>query len=311
MKKSKVSIVAPVFNEQECLEPFYEQVKAAALEIPRFDVEIVFVNDGSSDRSPEILSRIQQKDPAVKVLNFSRNFGHQAAIKSGLDHADGDAVIILDADLQDPPAYIPAFVQKWQENYDVVYAVRESRKGEGFLKKMTASLYYRLMKYLAHIDIPLDAGDFRLMSRRVVDVLRKFPERNLYLRGLTSWIGFKQTGILIARAPRFAGSTKYSWRKMIHLAWNGVTHFSFLPLQVATYLGVATSVLCLLWLSYALYVAVVLKIAVAGWTSLMIAVLFLGSLQLITLGILGSYVARNYDEARSRPLYIIESKQGF
>ena len=223
----------------------------------------------------------------------------------------GDAVVIIDTDLQDPPEAIAGMVEKWQQGFDVVYAVRAKREGESLFKKTTAALYYRLMKKIAHIDLPLDAGDFRLISRPVADVLRKIQEKNPYIRGLVSWVGFKQTGFLIQRQERFAGQTKYTLRKMLKLAWNGVTHFSFLPLQLSTFVGFVAALIAFVWMIQALYVSLVLHSATPGWTSLIIAVLFLGSVQLITIGIVGSYLARNYDESRSRPLYVLSDKKGF
>ncbi|HNX68432.1 MAG TPA: glycosyltransferase family 2 protein [Candidatus Omnitrophota bacterium] len=306
----KISIVAPVYNEEECLEEFFRKTLAVAKTLEE-EVEWIFVDDGSHDRSPEILNGLHREDSRVKVLVFSRNFGHQPAIKAGIDHATGDAVITIDADLQDPPEAIPDMIAKWKEGFDVVYAVRAERKGESFFKKTTASLYYRLMKRLTHIDMPLDTGDFRLISRPVADVLKQMTEKRPFLRGLISWLGFRQTGILITREARFAGKTKFSLLKMLQFAWSGITHFSFFPMHVATWIGLLTFVYCTIELIHTLYVSLVLKIAVPGWASLMVAILFLGSVQLITLGILGSYLARNYDESRNRPLYLIQKKEGF
>ncbi len=306
----KISIVAPVYNEEDCLAEFYRRTRVVA-DTLNDPVEWVFVNDGSSDRSSEILSELHRKDPRVKVLSFSRNFGHQPAIKAGIDHASGDAVITIDADLQDPPESISEMVAKWKEGYDVVYAVRVERKGETFFKKATAAFYYRLMKRLTHIDMPLDTGDFRLISRPVADALKQIKEKRPFLRGLISWLGFRQTGILITREARFAGKTKFSLFKMLQFAWSGITHFSFFPMQLATWIGFFTFLYCVAELIHTLYVTLILKIAVPGWASLMVAILFLGSVQLITLGILGSYLARNYDESRNRPLYLIQKKEGF
>ncbi len=306
----RISIVAPVYNEEDCLEEFYRRTRAVA-DALKEEVEWVFVDDGSTDRSPEILSDLHLKDPRVKVLSFSRNFGHQPAIKAGIDHATGDAVVTIDADLQDPPEAIAEMVAKWKEGYDVVYAVRIERKGESFFKKATAALYYRLMKRLTHIDMPLDTGDFRLISRPVADALKQIKEKRPFLRGLISWLGFRQTGISIKRDARFAGKTKFSLFKMLQFAWSGITHFSFFPMHLATWIGFFTFIFCLVELVHTLYVSLVLKIAVPGWASLMVAILFLGSAQLITLGILGSYLARNYDESRNRPLYLIRKKEGF
>lgn len=306
----KVSIVAPIYNEEDCLEEFYRRTKCAVASLSE-QVEWIFVNDGSTDGSEAVLSKLLRGDPRVKVISFSRNFGHQPAIKAGIDHAAGDAVVTIDADLQDPPEAIAEMVAKWKEGYDVVYAVRVERKGESFFKKSSAAFYYRLMKYLTRIDMPLDAGDFRLISRPVADALKQLTEKRPFLRGLISWLGFRQVGISIKRDARFAGKTKFSLLKMLQFAWSGITHFSFFPLHLATWIGFAALIFCFVAILHTLYVALVLKIAVQGWASLMVAILFLGSVQLITLGILGSYLARNYDESRNRPLYLIQKKEGF
>lgn len=307
---TKISVVGPVFNEEECIEEFHRSLSHVFKALP-CEAEFLFVDDGSRDRSIQILKKLRKNDPRVKILSLSRNFGHQIALKAGLDYAGGDAVILMDTDLQDPPEVIPRLLDKWQEGYDVVYAVREKRKGETLFKKVTAALYYRLMRSLADIEIPLDAGDFRLLSRRAADGLAALNEKTPYLRGLVSWMGFRQTGILIERAARLKGSTKFSLWKMLGFGWSGITHFSFLPLQLATIVGGVAALLCLLWVIHVLYVGLVLKIAVPGWSSIMIAVLFLGSVQLITLGILGSYLAKNYNETRRRPLYLIQESEGF
>lgn len=305
-----LSIVAPVFNEEGGIREFYRRLTGVlALLDPSY--EILFIDDGSTDGSLEILRQIRRENPRVKLLEFSRNFGHQIAVKAGIDHSAGDAVVILDTDLQDPPETIVPMLQKLREGFDVVYAVRAKRAGESFFKKMTAAAYYRLMKKIAHIDLPLDAGDFRMISRGVADAVRQIKERDPYIRGLVSWVGFRQTGILIDRQPRFSGQTKYTFQKMMKLAVNGIAHFSFLPLQLATFAGFVTALVAFLWMTQALYVGLVLHSTVPGWTSLIIAVLFLGSVQLITLGIIGGYLAKNYDETRSRPLYILRSKEGF
>ncbi len=305
-----ISMVAPVFNEEDCLEEFSRRLEET-IRLHGLHTEIIYVNDGSKDGSLEKLIEIRRKNHRVKILDFSRNFGHQIAVKAGIDHAQGKLIIVMDTDLQDPPEAIPELLAKWKEGFDVVYAVRMSRDGETLFKKWTAALYYRLIRKMAHVDIPLDAGDFRLITRRVADAVKEIKEKRPYLRGLISWIGFKQAGIPIHRPARFAGETKYPLTKMLQLAWNGVTHFSFLPLQISTFIGFLTSILCAVWIGFSLYASLVLHTAVPGWTSLMVAVLFLGSVQLITLGIIGSYLARNYDETRARPLYIVKSKEGF
>ncbi len=309
MSEFLLSIVAPVFNEEAGIEEFYRRLDDVLKE-HHLDAEILFIDDGSRDGSLAKLKGIRVKDTRVKILGFSRNFGHQIAVKAGIDHSIGDAVVIMDTDLQDPPEAIPELLAKHQEGFDVVYAVRASRQGETAFKKWTAHLYYRFIRKITQIDLPLDAGDFRLISRPVAETIKGIREKNLYLRGLISWVGFRQTGIPVHRQARYAGETKYSSRKMFQLAWNGITHFSFFPLQISTFIGFLASLICLAWIAQALYVSLVLHIAIPGWTSLMVAVLFLGGVQLITLGIIGSYLARNYDEARSRPLYILQSKEG-
>jgi polyisoprenyl-phosphate glycosyltransferase len=304
-----LSIIIPVYNEEACLPELVRRLEAVAA--PLGSYELVFINDGSKDGTLEGLRGLRKKNSRIRILDFSRNFGHQIAVKAGLDHSTGDYIVIIDADLQDPPEVIPQMVEKAKEGYDVVYAVRASREGESFLKKWTAEVFYKLLKSIAQVDIPTNTGDFRLMTRRAADVVRGLKEKNLYLRGLVSWIGFRQTGILIHREARFAGSTKYTWKKMFQLAWNGITNFSMLPLKFATYMGVFTTMVCAAWLLRALYVHFVLQETVPGWTSLMVAVLFLGGVQLLTLGILGSYLGKNFDESRGRPLYILRDKEGF
>ena len=310
MNRPALSLVVPVYNEELCLEEFFKRCSAMLSESGT-DAEFVFINDGSTDGSARLLKDLSRKDPSVRVIHFSRNFGHQIAIKAGIDHAQGRAVVIIDSDLQDPPEVIPDLIAKWREGYEVVFAMREKREGESWFKRWTAELYYRLMRRLAHVDIPLDSGDFRLIDERVADCLKNVHERNPYMRGLISWTGFRQIGIPIQRRARFAGHTKYSFKKMAQLAWNGITHFSFLPLQLCTVVGFLTALFSLLFIGQSLYAKFYLNTTVPGWTSIMIAVLFLGSVQLITLGIIGSYLGRIYDESRQRPLYLISSREGF
>ncbi len=308
--KQRLTVIAPVYNESECLEEFYSQLKSV-LDKENMVWDVIFVNDGSKDNSQIILQDIRRHHSNVKVIEFSRNFGHQVAVKAGLDHAHAEAVVIMDTDLQDAPEVIPEFIAKWREGFDVVYAVRAKRLGESVFKKWTASVFYRLMKNISKIDIPLDTGDFRLLSSRVVEGLRSINERSPFLRGLVSWMGYNQIGILVQRQSRFKGQTKYSLIKMLDLAWSGMTHFSDMPLHLCTALGLIVSIISVLWMCQSLYVRFVLNVTVPGWTSLMIAVLFLGSAQLLTLGIIGSYIGRIYDETRSRPLYLIKTWEGF
>jgi dolichol-phosphate mannosyltransferase len=307
VKEIKISVVGPVYNEESCVEAFYSALKAVFDRLP-YEAEFIFVDDGSSDRTPEILARLGTADSRMKSVHFSRNFGHQIAIKAGLDHASGDAVIFIDTDLQDPPEAIPSLLEKWREGYDVVYAVRESREGEGWFKKATAALYYRLTRALIGTDMPLDTGDYRLVSGRVAEILRGLNEKRPYLRGLVSWVGFRQVGVPIRRAARGAGESKYSLRKMLEFAWSGIAHFSFAPLHLATAVGLASAAAFLLWLLGALLGFG----AGPGEDSLILgAVLFFGAVQLVSIGILGTYVARGFDEARGRPLYLVKERRGF
>jgi dolichol-phosphate mannosyltransferase len=304
------SVVVPVCNEEESLPELHGRL-APVLDALDGPAEIVFVNDGSQDRSLEILKELRRRDPRVKVLSFSRNFGHQVAITAGLDHAAGEAMVILDADLQDPPELIPELAAKWREGFEVVYAVRTRREGESAFKRGTALLFYRLLRRLTSVDIPPDAGDFRLLGARAAGALRSMRERRRFLRGMTSWVGFRQAGVPYVREERAAGRTKYPLGKMIGFALDGVTSFSAAPLKLATWLGFAGALLGMVYLVWVLYLRFVENVTIVGWASLMAAILFLGSLQLLTLGILGEYIARISDEVRDRPLYIVEEAEGF
>ncbi len=305
MNRPRYSIVAPVFNEEETLPEFYRRTRAVmdTLDGP---CELILVFDGSRDRSPEIGDQLRAQDPRVKLIKFARNFGHQIAITAGIDYAEGDAVIIIDSDLQDPPEVIPRLIEKWKEGYQVVYAQRAKRAGETAFKLITAALFYRLIRRLASIDIPPDTGDFRLIDRRVVLALRQMREHHRFMRGLSVWVGFKQTGILYDRAERFAGHTQYPLRKMVRFALDAITSFSHVPLQLVTTLGFLVSLLALL----AIPIVIVLRLVLGfdflgGQASTLIAVLFMGGVQLISLGILGEYLGRIYDEVKQRPLYIV------
>ena len=269
------------------------------------------MNDGSCDQSPELLRAAAEQDPRIKVINFSRNFGHQVAITAGIDYSGGEAVIVMDADLQDPPEILPALVEKWREGFDVVYAVREERAGESIFKRGTAALFYRLLKRLARIEIPADTGDFRLMSRRAVEAFKSLRERHRFIRGMVSWVGFRQTAVHYQRETRYAGSTKYPLRKMLSFAMDGIASFSFAPLHFATYLGFAAAGVSFLYLLYALWIKLFTDQSVTGWASLIVSVLFVGGVQLITLGIIGEYIGRIYDEIKQRPLYIVADTMGF
>lgn len=305
------SIVAPVYNEEALVAEFCQRT-IAAMEPLGEPFEIVLVNDGSRDNSPKIIRELHNNDPRIKVVNFSKNFGHQIAITAGMDYARGDAVVVIDSDLQDPPEVIPEMVKKWKEGFQVVYGVRGEREGETAFKLATASIFYRLIRKITSVDIPLDAGDFRLMDRKVVNALNQMREQKRFMRGLSVWVGFNQTGITYKRDARKAGETKYPLRKMIRFALDGITAFSYLPLQLATYFGFATAGLSLLFL----IVVVVLRLTGSGESfygqaSSLVSVLFLGSVQLIFLGIIGEYLGRIYDEVKRRPLYIVAEELGF
>lgn len=304
------SIVVPVYNEAEVLPTFYQRL-TQVMDDTGESYEIIFVNDGSQDASLPLLRDLHAKDARVKLVTFSRNFGHQVAITAGLDHSSGKMVVVMDADLQDPPEVIPRLIKKWQEGYDVVFAVREERKGDSLFKRLTASLFYRLLRYLTATEIPLDAGDFRLMSRKAIEALKAIRERNRFMRGLAGWIGFRQASVTFVRDVRHAGETKYPLRKMLRFALNGLTSFSFVPLQLATYLGFAVSTLSLLYLVYAISLKLFTDRVVLGWTSVIVAVLFIGGVQLISLGIIGEYIGRIYEEVKQRPLYLIDEMVGF
>jgi dolichol-phosphate mannosyltransferase len=269
------------------------------------------VDDGSRDRSMEVLSNETSNDPNVKVLSFSRNFGHQVAISAGIEFASGDAVIVMDADLQDPPEIIPELVEKWRQGLDVVYATRRRRDGETILKKLTARIFYRLIKTLTRFDIPVDTGDFRLMSRAVVDVFLAMPERQRYIRGMISWIGFKQGAVYYERARRARGETKFTYAKMMRFAVDGITSFSYVPLQMASYLGFFSALVSLLLIVGTIYVKLYNNQAIPGWASIVIVMLFLGGIQLMMIGLLGEYLGRMYEEKKQRPLYIVQKAINF
>lgn len=307
----RYSIVAPIYNEEGNIQRLYERIKEV-MDSTGDAWELVTVNDGSRDRSLEMLEELSAHDPRVKVVNFARNFGHQIAVTAGLDYTSGDAVVIIDADLQDPPELILEMIERWQAGYQVVYAVRQERKGESWFKLMTAKVFYRLIYRITDVNIPLDTGDFRLMDRLVVDALQSMREHNRFIRGMTSWIGFKQTGVSYVREERFAGETKYPLRKMVRFAMDAITGFSYFPLQVMIYVSLVLGFLAIL----AIPVISILRIVLGpgfmgGQVSTIVLLLLLSSFQLFFLFIMGQYVARIYDEVRNRPLYIVASKAGF
>ena len=304
LEKPFVSVVVPAYNEAEVIAVTCSRLQKVMnnLDVP---YELIFVNDGSRDETILRLSELSARHPEVKVLDFSRNFGHQVAVTAGIDYAAGDVVVLIDADLQDPPELIADFLDKWREGYDVVYAVRSERKGESWFKKATAKWFYRLLNRMTDVDIPVDTGDFRLMSRPVVDSLKQIPERHRFIRGLVAWVGFHQIGIPYVRANRYAGTSKYPLKKMIKFSLDGITSFSFKPLQFATKLGFVVALVGFLLAIVIVCEKLFTRFTVQGWTSIMVVVLFLGGIQLIMLGVLGEYVGRIYDEVRGRPLYIV------
>lgn len=305
-----LSIVVPVYNEEEVLPIFHSRLGAALGNIEG-GWEVVYINDGSTDGTLSILKQLQLADSAVGFAALSRNFGKEAAMSAGLRLARGNAVILIDADLQDPPEVVHEMIAKWRDGYDVVYGTRTERPGESAFKLATARAFYRLLNRLSDVPIPLDTGDFRLMSRRVVDTLRAMPERDRFVRGMVSWVGFRQTPLPYRRAQRFAGESKYPLRKMLRFATDGILSFSIKPLQLSISLGLLAASLSMLGIGYALFLRVFTSIWVEGWTALMIAVLFIGGVQLICVGILGEYVGRIYNEVKQRPLYVVQERVGF
>jgi polyisoprenyl-phosphate glycosyltransferase len=303
------SVVAPVYNESATLPHFYQRITAVMGELGD-PYELILVDDGSRDSSLETMRCLRAEDTHVKVLSFSRNFGHQIAISAGIDAAKGDAVIVIDSDLQDPPEVIPDLVTAWKRGYEVVYAVRTGRKGETRFKLATAKLFYRLLSRIAAVDIPHDTGDFRLMDRRAAMAMRGLREHHRFMRGLSSWIGYRQTGVPYVRQERYAGSTSYPLRKMLKLAIDAMTSFSYLPLQLATSFGFSIAGLSVL----GIILTIILRLTnrtVAGQATTLVAVLFLGGIQLIFLGVIGEYLGRIYDEVKGRPLYLVREALGF
>ena len=302
--KPTYTIVAPIYNEVDNLQVLYDRV-SEVMDQTGEPWEIVMVDDGSSDGSTEIIQELHSKDGRINPVIFARNFGHQIAVTAGLDASQGDAVIIIDADLQDPPEVILDLIEKWKEGYEVVYAVRSKREGETWFKLITAAAFYRLIQRITDVHIPTDTGDFRLLDRKVVNVMNQMREKHRFLRGMSSWIGYKQIGVEYERAERYAGETKYPLKKMIRFASDAITGFSYFPLQLATYLGFIAAGLSIIAIPVVIILRLVGSGAFFGQASTLIAVLFLGGVQLISLGLLGEYVGRLYDEAKGRPLYIV------
>jgi glycosyltransferase involved in cell wall biosynthesis len=299
-----LSVVTPMLDEQDTAEAFYKRVCTALEGLP---FELVIVDDGSTDRTPEILTALAERDPRVKVVELSRNFGHQTALTAGLDHAKGDAVVTIDADLQDPPEVILEMVQRWREGSDVVYAVRESRAGETRFKLATAKLFYRLINRLSPIELTENSGDFRLLGRAALDGLSSMRERNRYLRGMTVWVGFTQSAVTYQRDPRHAGETKFSFARMLRFSLDAVSSFSHVPLQFATLIGFLFSAAAFVGIPLVI-VARIAKIYVPGIASIFMVVLLLGGIQLLSLGLIGEYIGRIYDEVKRRPLYLVKGR---
>ncbi|MEQ8753912.1 MAG: glycosyltransferase family 2 protein [Coleofasciculus sp. G1-WW12-02] len=305
------SWIIPIYNEEETLREMYRRISDVA---DRMDglVEFILINDGSRDRSVQIIRELHQQDKRVCYLSLARNFGHQIAVTAGLNFARGQVIVVLDADLQDPPELIPDMVEKWRQGYQVVYAQRIKRRQERVFKRFTAYVFYRLLKSLAEVDIPTDTGDFCLMDRQIVDLLNAMPEQNRYIRGLRSWVGFRQTAIRFERDPRFAGDVKYTFRKSLALAVNSLVSFSKVPLRLSTYLGLLSAALALFMSVLVLYWRLASPNSpLTGFATIAIAIFFLGSVQLISIGILGEYIGRIYEEVKARPLYTLAEVGGF
>ncbi|MDY6785904.1 MAG: glycosyltransferase family 2 protein [Cyanobacteriota bacterium] len=305
------SLIVPLYNEQETLLKLYQRV---AVVIDRLDApaELIFVNDGSRDRTPQILRDLRAKDPRICYLSFARNFGHQTAVTAGLNFARGQVIIVLDGDLQDPPELIPDLIEQWKQGYHVVYAQRLKRRNEGWFKRFTAYAFYRLLKYLADVNIPTDTGDFCLMDRKVVDVLNAMPERNRYIRGLRAWVGFRQTAVRFERDPRYAGEVKYTFAKSFALAINSLVSFSKIPLRLSTYVGLLSATLSIGMAVLVLYWRLIAPSSpLTGFAIILVTIFFLGAVQLVSIGILGEYIGRIYEEVKGRPLYTLVEVSGF
>ncbi len=310
-KGPELSVVVPLYNEEAVIEEMYKRL-TKVLGTCTEGYEIIIVNDGSKDRTLDLARDICGQDKRVKLISFSRNFGHQIAITAGMDKASGQATVVIDADLQDPPEVIPEMMAKWKEGYQVVYGVREKRKGESKFKLLTAGLFYRLLKRLTSVEIPVDTGDFRLIDRRVLLEFRKMREQARFVRGMISWVGFRQTEVRYIRDKRFAGKTKYPFKKMLKFAIDGILSFSQIPLKISSMFGLLTSAVSFVFMIYGLVMKYFFpKYVIPGWASLFVAVLFLGGVQLICIGLLGEYVGRIYEEAKGRPLYIVEREINF
>ncbi|MGN4447064.1 glycosyltransferase family 2 protein [Bacillus cereus group sp. MYBK79-1] len=300
-----ISVVVPMYFEEEVAQECYNRLKSVMLQ-NNINYEFVFVNDGSTDRTMEILSEIAANDYRTKIVNFARNFGHQVAVTAGIAAAKGDAIVIIDADLQDPPEVIPELIAKWEEGYEVVYAKRKQRKGETWFKLLTAKYFYKFLNYMSDIDIPKDTGDFRIIDRKVADVFNQMTERNRFIRGMMSWVGFRQTYVEYERDERFAGETKYPLKKMIKFASDGIIAFSTKPLRIVMSIGLLSVLISIIVLLYTITVKIIGTGTQTGWASIMVAITFFSGIQLLGLGIVGQYIARIYDESKNRPIYIVK-----
>lgn len=309
MKMKKISIVIPMYFEEEVAKECYSRTKKVLEKLNKYEYEIVFVNDGSKDKTLEILEKIAEEDKNVKVISFSRNFGHQAAVTAGLKYTIGDAVVIMDADMQDPPEVIEDMINLWEQGNEVIYAKRKSRKGETKFKLFTAKMFYKILNGLSNSEIPKDTGDFRLADRKVIDVINSLPEHNKFLRGLFSWVGFKQVPLEYERKERFAGKTKYPLNKMLKLASDGIISFSTKPLKLLGFLGIISVFISIIILIYAL-LSYLFKLnqLTPGWSSLMVTITFLGGMQLLSIWLISEYIGKIYDESKGRPEYIIDKK---
>ncbi len=302
------SIVLPVYEEADNLTPLYERL-TGVMEVVGEPFEIVFVDDGSQDQSPRLMEALIEKDPRVKLVALARNFGHQVAISAGMDHARGEAVIIMDADLQDPPEVIPDFIAKWREGYEVVYAIRAKRK-EGVLKRAAYAAFYRILHSISNIEIPLDAGDFCLMDRKVVNVLANMPERNRFVRGIRSWVGLRQIGLSYERDTRYAGLPKYTFNRLMYLALDGLVSFSYIPLRIITILGFTVSLVSILLALFYTIKKLTSGLSPPGFATLVVSIFFLAGIQLVTIGVIGEYVGRIFEEVKRRPLYVVRQVKG-
>jgi len=303
-----VSVIVPVFNESEVLPLFHRRLKDVLSKLP-FNYEIIYINDGSGDGTWDLVNELKNKEPQIALIDLSRNFGKELALSAGLDYAKGDAVVVIDADLQDPPELIPELLNHWQQGFDVIYAKRTTRHGETWFKKFSAHYFYKIIHRLSNIPIPEDTGDFRVLSKRAVFALRQCKEHHRFMKGLFSWIGFKQTAVLYERAPRAKGETKWNYLKLWELALEGITSFTIVPLKCASYLGFLTAFSAFLYALFIIYKTLRFGESVQGYPSLMVVMLFLGGIQLITLGIIGEYLGRTFNESKQRPLYLVQDYQ--